>query len=157
MDTGATMSSVEANTSAGRRLAHTEVILRAVGSHVSDRSDLHRLCAVNWAFHDTFTPFLYAHLSLDTSYLCPPTDNDTDSLRLGLEVLERLAENPHLRFARELRCPGRDGNHIATSEFGPAVNRVLGKTPRLTKFVLVCRRSVLKRLHARECTTNKNH
>jgi len=89
---------------------------------IQNKSQLRSLCLVSKAFHDAFTPALYAEMDVVTYQPNTRKEKHTD-------IFERLPSNPHIRHVRRLQL---DLNHA-----GPVneiVRSLVERMPLLEEF-----------------------
>ncbi|KAL8383665.1 hypothetical protein RB595_010730 [Gaeumannomyces hyphopodioides] len=99
-------------------LAEDAALVRCIADHVHNKQQLYNLCLVNKAFHNAFTPKLYAEMDIITT-------------RKGhnRDFLESLPDNPHIRHVRRLQC---DFNHDGPT--GCVVRALVRRMPMLEEF-----------------------
>ncbi|EJT79796.1 hypothetical protein GGTG_04879 [Gaeumannomyces tritici R3-111a-1] len=93
-------------------------LLRCVADHIHNKLQLHHLCLVNKAFHNAFTPKLYAEMDIITTVKGHNRD-----------FLESLPDNPHIRHVRRLQC---DFNHNGPTNW--VVRALVRRMPMLQEF-----------------------
>ncbi|KAL8306427.1 hypothetical protein RB597_003052 [Gaeumannomyces tritici] len=92
-------------------------LLRCVGDHIRNKTQLRRLCLVSKVFNGAFTPALYSEMEIVTR------EDERENF------LNAIASNPHLHHVRRLQC-----NFSHPGPVNDLVRSLVERMPQLQEF-----------------------